>query len=77
MPPLLNNVSIGAVAIRASTNPLDDGMQCVELWYVTGIPGVYYPTKETAEIAARTVFPHEDPDRRYARIYYRNFYTEG
>lgn len=47
--------------------------QEVILWYVKGIPGVYYPTKIVAEASARISFPNEDPDRRYSRIFYQTF----
>ena len=44
-----------------------------DLWSVTGLPNVLFPTKEAAEVAARRAFPNEDPHRRYARISYSTF----
>lgn len=47
-----------------------------EVWFVAGadpdllIP-VLFTSKLSAEEYARTVFPDEDADKRYARVYYR------
>lgn len=49
----------------------------VNLWYVRGIPRIYYPTKIAAEIAVRAHFPDEDMHRRYDRINYHQFVCEG
>lgn len=44
------------------------------LWYVNGDPAfTLVPTKIEAETHARKLFPHEDPDKRYARIHYKEF----
>jgi hypothetical protein len=48
----------------------------VSLWAVIGVAGVFYPTKMAAEIAARSMFPDEDSDKRYSRIWYKNFVKE-
>lgn len=57
----------------------------VQVWYVQGEsdlsvdpdkPGpTLWETKEDAEKYARYLFPDEDPDTRYARIYYREVTT--
>lgn len=50
-----------------------------EVWYVQGadpdmsIP-MLFATKECAERYARSVFPDEDPDTRYARVFYRQVF---
>jgi hypothetical protein len=50
-----------------------------EVWYVRGadpdalIP-LLFKDKMSAEIYARQCFPDEDPDTRYARIYFVNVY---
>lgn len=41
----------------------------LELWRVKGLQGLY-PTKISAEIAARAFFPNESIELRYARIYF-------
>lgn len=51
-----------------------------EVWYVLGadeespIP-VLFETKTDAERYARLVFPHENPDARYSRVFYRTVHT--
>ena len=53
------------------------------IWYVQGDPNAVgnwpnlFSTKETAESYARTVFPDESEDRRYARIFYREVFEKG
>lgn len=47
----------------------------VELWYVRGTLG-WYPTKLSAEVAARAMFPDETPSERYARIFSNRFINE-
>lgn len=47
-----------------------------EVWIVSDdfqdeIP-ILWRTKADAEIHARRMYPDESPDKRYARIYYRN-----
>jgi hypothetical protein len=54
---------------------MDDLIQ-VTMWRVTGIDGVYYPTKARAMTAARKAFPDEDESKRYARVFYKTFYME-
>jgi len=49
----------------------------VELWYLTGVPRVYFPTKIAAEAWARERFPLESPDDRYARVFYARFIKES
>lgn len=51
----------------------DFDMQTRTMWYVMGIPQTWYDTKMCAERAARMEFPDEDPDKRYARVGYREF----
>jgi hypothetical protein len=50
-------------------------MNCV--WYVSdsepGWPPLF-DTKEAAEQWARILFPNEDPQKRYTRIFYRTVY---
>ena len=51
-----------------------------EVWYVQGEEPNGWPTlfedKILAEKYARDLFPNEDEDKRYARIYYREVYTK-
>jgi hypothetical protein len=49
----------------------------VELWYVRGIEGHYFPTKPVAERVARLSFPNETEDRRYARIFFHRFWRDS
>ena len=48
-----------------------------DVWYVQGESDVptLWETKEDAEKYARYLFPDEDPDTRYARIYFREVIT--
>lgn len=55
----------------------DEPDEAVALWWVRGIPNTHYPSKIVAEIAARRAFPHEDPDVRYGRVFFRSFFREG
>lgn len=49
-----------------------------EVWYVIGDPDHFlFATKMAAEIYARQLFPEADPDARYARIRFKNVYTES
>ena len=48
----------------------------VKLWYAVGLGGVYYGTKEQCEKEVRKAYPDEDPDTRYARVFYKTFYEE-
>lgn len=48
----------------------------IELWYVTGIPDRFYPTKIVAEMAARQRFPDEDRETNYQRVLYKKFHRE-
>jgi hypothetical protein len=57
-----------------ATIPVEAG--CVTLWRVLGMPGVRYPSKLAAEMAARVRFPNESPDARYARVAYVRYYPE-
>jgi hypothetical protein len=49
------------------------------VWYVWEEEQVTLPTlfdtKEAAEVYARILFPDENPDKRYARIYFRRVLT--
>lgn len=46
------------------------------VWYVIGDPDkLLWKTKEDAEKWARHLFPTEDPDSRYQRIFYRHVYV--
>jgi hypothetical protein len=52
------------------------------IWYVQGVdPDARFPeffdTKLGAEIFARETFPTEDPDTRYARIFFRRVWEES
>ena len=55
---------------------MDDLIQ-VTMWRVTGIDGVYYPTKARAMTAAREAFPDEDAVACYTRLFYKTFYMEA
>ena len=48
----------------------------VQLWYAVGLGGVYYSTKEQCEAEVRKAYPDEDPNTRYARVFYKTFYEE-
>jgi hypothetical protein len=52
-------------------------MKEIVLWYARGLPGQYWETKASCEIAVREAFPDESPDKRYARVWYKEFYQEG
>lgn len=67
-------MNVGDITIPAYGERI--GPECVVLWYLTGVPHRYYPTKIAAEAAAREHFPHEDIDQRYGRIFYREFFRE-
>jgi len=53
-----------------------------EVWYVMGetdntdmmLPTLF-DSKEAAEVYARMMFPDEDANKRYGRIYFRNILT--
>lgn len=47
------------------------------LWRVFGIEHTWYPTKIAAEVAARSRFPDEDPNKRYARLSCANFFRDN
>lgn len=48
----------------------------IYVWYVKGDPdNVLWQSKEDAERWARNLFPGESPDKRYARIFFRNVHT--
>ena len=51
------------------------GADWVNLWYVRGIPNVYFPTKIVAEAAARAAFGHSENDH-YSRVFFREFSCE-
>jgi hypothetical protein len=53
-----------------------DDLREVTLWYAVGLGGVYYGTKDQCEKDLRKAFPNEDPDTRYARVFYKTFYEE-
>lgn len=61
----------------------DDLRQVCEVWYVDGAGGHDHPQptlfqfKIDAERFAREVFPDDDVQKRYARIYFRNVFTYG
>lgn len=59
---------------NATPDPAEP-LRTVLLWSVTGATGEYYATKLQAEVRARVLFPIEDPDTRYARVYFTVFYT--
>jgi len=42
----------------------------IKLWGVMGERGAWFATKIEAEAHARVSFPNENPDTRYARIFY-------
>ena len=50
-----------------------------EVWYLwqegERIPSLWFDTKETAEVAARMLYPDEHPDKRYARIFFKDVLT--
>jgi hypothetical protein len=48
----------------------------INMWFVEGIRGEFFTNKLAAETRAAKAFPHEDPDRRYARVFYRRFFRE-
>ena len=46
------------------------------VWYVQGDKYVeLFKTKQDAEQWARELFPEEDTEKRYARIFYRQVHT--
>jgi len=48
----------------------------MQVWYVVGDPdNLLFKDKLDAESYAREVFPDEDGDKRYARIFYREVHT--
>ena len=50
-----------------------------EVWYLwqegERTPSLWFDTKETAEVAARVLYPDEEEHKRYQRIFYRNVLT--
>jgi len=54
---------------------------CNEVWYVQGADPEgrteFFDTKMGAEQYARAVFPDEDVDKRYGRIFYHPVHSEG
>lgn len=53
-----------------------------EVWYVVGETDntdmmfpTFFDSIEAAEVYARMLFPDEDADKRYGRIFYRNILT--
>jgi hypothetical protein len=52
----------------------ENAFEVVALWYARGLPGQYWESKLDCEAAVRKAFPDEDPDTRYARVFYRRFY---
>lgn len=60
MPYLNNSVHIHELSMHEG--------EIVDLWRVHGIHGRLYPTKLTAEVAARVVFPDEHILSREERI---------
>lgn len=50
----------------------------VVVWYVQGMSGPEdrWLTKIDAEKAARLRFPDENPDTRYARIWFKTYFRE-
>jgi hypothetical protein len=62
-----------------TSQPQYDGvtdLRPIKLYFVHGIAGEYFTTKLAAEVRARAAFPTENPDRRYARIFYRAVFEE-
>jgi hypothetical protein len=53
-----------------------DDLREFPLWYAVGLGGVYYGTKEQCEAEVRKAYPDEDPNTRYARVFYKTFYEE-
>lgn len=51
-------------------------MKEVLLWGVRGAPQEWFETKIQAEVRARVLFPIDDPDARYARVFFKVFYVE-
>lgn len=53
-----------------------------QVWFVQGADPyspmpVLFATKLAAEIYARQEFPNEDPDTRYARVFYKSVWEES
>ena len=50
----------------------------VELWYIHGssLPDVY-PHKTMAEDVCKMLFPEENAQKRYSRIFYRRYIRES
>jgi len=53
-----------------------------EVWYVAGetvntdmLFPTFFDSKEAAAVYARMMFPDEDANKRYGRIYFRNILT--
>lgn len=50
---------------------------CIELWKVQGSPSPFlFPCKDMAETYARSLFPNETVDQRYAHIRFIRYFKE-
>lgn len=50
----------------------------VELWYIEGSPAPQvYPCKRVAEEVCKSLYPEEDSQKRYSRIFYRRYIRES
>jgi hypothetical protein len=56
------------IYVRANEDPIT-----LSLWFVQGDNYHAYPTKVTAEAAARCLYPDETVEQRYARLYWYEF----
>jgi hypothetical protein len=50
-----------------------------QVWYLwqegERLPSLWFDTKETAEAAARMLYPDESESKRYQRVFYRDVLT--
>lgn len=50
-----------------------------QVWYLwqegERLPSLWFDTKETAETAARMLYPDESESKRYQRVFYRDVLT--
>lgn len=66
---------IGLTFYWSNVMNISKDVKQVLLWGVKDAPGEWYETKIQAEVRARVLFPIDDPDRRYARVFFKVFYT--
>lgn len=74
----LRNEVLGALHVMKinAQHEFADSFDLIDMWQVRGIHGHMFSTKIEAERVARGVFPEEDPDVRYGRIFYTTHWRE-